>query len=185
MRTTFLSTCLAVGSSAYGSVVVHTSYESWSAAVGGGDAIIDFDLGSSQDLFDQYGDLGVHFGGTAFALTTSLGDGWGAITLFPTFAMKLSYDSPQYGIGLDLINPFKVSLFSNGQLIYQSPQLNTFGPVFRGISTDVAFDTAVVQSIPSTTNGTLDNIYVSNPIPEPAAVWTFAMFAGGRRRRRP
>jgi hypothetical protein len=68
---TLAATVVAMSSAnAFAGIVVHTTYSSWSAAVGGGDAKIDFDLRSGQDLLDQHAALGVRFGGTLQRGTT-------------------------------------------------------------------------------------------------------------------
>lgn len=170
---------------ALGGVVVHTHYASWSATVGGGDAKIDFNLGSGQELFDQYDYLGAHFGGTLQTGTT-LGDadGWATVTLFPTFAMSVDFDSDQTGAAFDLVWLFKASLYNNGTLLGEVPQLNTGGPVFRGITSDQPFDRLVLQALPGGVPGSLNNMYVGNPVPGPGGVAIVMMALRSRRRRR-
>jgi hypothetical protein len=180
-----MSVALAAQGSVFGGVVIHTSYASWSAAVGGGDAKIDFNLGSGQELFDQYGYLGAHFGGTLQTGTTSGdADGWAAVTLFPTFAMTVDFDSDQTGAAFDLVWLFRASLYNNGTLVGEVPQLNTGGPVFRGITSDQPFDRLVLQALPGGVPGSLNNMYIGNPIPGPAGagVLVLALLRGRRRR---
>jgi hypothetical protein len=165
-------------------VVIHTSYASWSTAVGGGDAKIDFNLGSAQELFDQYAGLGLHFSGTAQVGSGGAAmDGWSAATLFPNFATTIDFDADQVGIAFDLMTLFKVSLFKNGTLVGEVPQLNTFGPVFRGVTSDQAFDRVILQALPGTAPGHFDNMYVANPVPGPGGA-AIAMLAFARMRRR-
>jgi hypothetical protein len=166
-------------------VTIHTTYAAWSAAIGGGDAKIDFNLGSAQQVTEQYADLGVHFlpGSTKAGTMEWPSDGWGAWTLSPNFAMTLDFDGPQYGIAADLGSWFSVKLYWQGNLTYQSPQLNQIQS-FRGVTSTQPFDRAVFASIPSNATGSLDNIYVSNPVPGPAALTVLTVGALACRRRR-
>ena len=189
MNVLAMSVALAAQGSVFGGVVIHTSYASWSTAVGGGDAKIDFNLGSAQELFDQYAGLGVHFNGTLQTGPISGPgdpDGWVAVTLFPTFAMTVDFDSDQTGAAFDLGWIFKASLYKNGTLVGEVPQLNTFGPVFRGITSDQPFDRLVLQALPGGVPGSLNNMYIGNPIPGPAGagVLVLALLHGRRRSRR-
>ena len=181
-----MSVALAAQGSVFGGVVIHTSYASWSAAVGGGDAKIDFNLGSAQELFDQYAGLGVHFNGTLQTGPISGSgdpDGWAAVTLFPSFAMTVDFDGDQTGAAFDLASLFKVSLYNNGTLVGEVPQINTFGPVFRGLTSDQPFDRLVLQALPGNAPGHLNNMYVGNPVPGPGGA-AIAMMAFARTRRR-
>lgn len=184
MNTLAISVALTAQPSVFGGVVIHTSYASWSASVGGGDAKIDFNLGASQDLAGQYESIGVTFDGTPFVTTMPSSDGWGVITPFPTFSISATFETAQNGIAFDFMSLFKVSLFSSGVLVYQSPQLNTFGPVFRGLSTDFSFDKAVIESIPETVPGAIDNLYLANPVPGPGSAVIMMMALCVRQRRR-
>lgn len=187
MNTLAISVALTAQPSVFGGVVIHTSYASWSAAVGGGDAKINFNLGSAQELFDQYAGLGVHFNGTLQTgpiSSASDPDGWAAVTLFPTFAMTVDFDSDQTGGAFDLASLFKVSLFNNGLLVGEVPQINTFGPVFRGLTSDEPFDRLVLQALPGNAPGHLNNMYVGNPVPGPGAAAIVMMGLCSLRRRR-
>jgi hypothetical protein len=174
--------------SASASFTLHSSYASWSTAVGGGDATIDFNLGAITPVTTQYQSLGVTFG--PFSATAGPGsvasDGWLAITGFQSgHQMTLTYATPQVGIGFDLIQSFFVDLYLGGTLVYSSPALNA---LVHGISsTSQTFDKAVLRAVTGD-NSRVDNIYVANPIPGAASVLAFAGLGfglgGGRRRRR-
>jgi hypothetical protein len=177
------SLCTFACSTASASFTLHSSYSSWSAAVGGGDAKIDFNLGSITPVTTQYQSLGVTF--PPFSATAGpssvASDGWVAITGFISgYAMTLTYATPQVGIGFDLIQSFIVDLYFQGTLIYSSPELNA---LVHGISGTQTFDKAVLRSVTGDTSA-VDNIYVANPIPGPASAALLAAIGLGRRRRR-
>ena len=178
------SLCTFACSTASASFTLHSSYSSWSAAVGGGDATIDFNLGSITPVTTQYQSLGVTFApfsATAFPSSTVASDGWLAVTGFlAEHKMTLTYATPQVGIGFDLIQSFFVDLYFQGTLIYSSPELNA---LVHGISGTQTFDKAVLRSVTGDTSK-VDNIYVANPIPGPASAALLAAIGLGRRRRR-
>lgn len=190
MKAKLLASFVAIGicaSATRAEVVILNSYTDWSAALGGGDATIDF-IGQSGFLTDQYASLGAHFlPGSAFAAFTGVGDGWAAATTFPSGnKITLDFDSLQYGVGLNPNSLFKASLFLDGDLVFSSGQLSQTGGVFRGLLSSQPFNRVVFEAIPATA-GSIDNIYVGNPIPAPGAGLVFGLAAAqsiGRRRRR-
>ncbi len=170
MKAQISAACVAVSLSASATradVVILNSYTDWSAALGGGDAKIDF-IGQSGFLTDQYASLGAHFlPGSAFAAFTGVGDGWAAATTFPSGnKITLDFDSLQYGVGLNPNSLFKASLFLDGDLVFSSGQLSQSGGVFRGLLSSQPFNRVVFEAIPATA-GSIDNIYIGNPIPAP------------------
>ncbi len=168
--------------------VFYTSYADWSSAIGGTDAKIDFNIGVSGPLDEQYAWMGVHFApGQATAVNSSYAlDDWLAATTFPGgHKMIVDYDLLQFALAGDFINIFKVTFYLGDTLVYASGPLSQTGEVFRGIVLDSPFDRAVLERVPGPQIGFIDNLYVGTPIPGPAAgaALLAGLLAGGRRRR--
>jgi hypothetical protein len=177
---------VALSRSSAAEVTIYNTYSSWHNVIGGGDAEIDFHLTQFEPLHDQYAYLGAHFDpGCGFSSEFSdANDDWGAITSFSGgFKFGIDFDAPQAGLGLTMFTQFKLSLFANGQVLYESDELITFGPSFRGIVTSLPFDRVEIYSMSGP--GFLDDIFVANPIPTPpVAAVLLGMLAPGRSRRR-
>ncbi len=190
MRATVLVASASVGLAAaiaHADVVIINSYTTWSSALGGGDAKIDF-IGQSGIISDQYSFLGANFlAGSTAAGTTGIGDGWGA---FPTFPggnkITIDFATIQYGVGLNPISVYKASLYYQGELLYSSGALNVSSGVFRGLLSTSGFDRVVFEPVGPGV-GLIDNIYVGNPIPAPGVGLVLGLAAAqsiGRKRRR-
>ncbi len=181
--------CVSLGcaTAASAEVVLMTSQSAWSAALGGGDATLDF-IGQAGFLSDQYASLGVHFlPGSTAAVSTSHGDNF---AISPTFSFgyqsTIDFDTLQYGVGLKPIGLFSAALYLQGSLVYQSPPLTDASNKFRGFLSSEPFDRVVFTSIPFGP-GLIDNVYIGNPIPGPGvgvALAAFGALGASRRRRR-
>lgn len=187
IRLAALAMCWLVASSVHADVVIVNNYSSWSAALGGGDAKMDF-IGQSGFLSDQYAYLGAQFlpGGTV-TVNTALGDGWAIAATFPGGnKITIDFATGQYGVGLDLLNSYKASLYYQGELLFASGTLNISSGVFRGLLSTSAFDRVVFEPV-GLVVGKIDNVYVGNPIPAPGVGVILGLsvaVAGVRRRRR-
>jgi opacity protein-like surface antigen len=179
--------CLGATSASHANVVILTSYSAWSTAIGGGDATIDF-VGQSGFITDQYASLGVHFlpGSTIGIAPIGGPDGWGITPTFGAgYQSTIDFDTLQYAFGVKPKGQFTAALYLQGSLVYQSGPLINASFQFRGLISTQPFDRVVFTSIPFGP-GTIDNIYIGNPIPAPGVAAALAMVAGavGHRRRR-
>jgi hypothetical protein len=175
--------------SAHAGLTLYSSYAEWSGAIGGGDATINFDLGTAQEITSQYSALGVQFapGTTYAAFDPFTPDKWLGCNTFQTgYQFVADFDTPQFAIGFDMFpGPLQVELYSGGSLISVSPTLNPgffFG--FGGVVTTQGFDRMVLKAV-DPQFFCVDNMYVGNPVPGPGAIAfaAFAAFPGSRRRR--
>ena len=177
----------AIAGASPAGATIYTSYAAWSSAIGGTDAKIDFNIGTPALLAEQYAWMGVHFepGQASVVHDFSAPDGWLALaTPFGGNKFVVNYDTPQSSLGFDLLALFSVSLYLGDSLVYQSSQINSGTPVFRGLVLTETFDHAVIQGLAGPLPR-LDNLYVGTPIPAPAAgaALLAGLLAGGRRRR--
>jgi len=180
---------LITSTGAHAGATIYTSYADWSAAIGGMDAKIDFNIGTPGLVTEQYAPLGAHFlpGSTSAGVTTMDPDGWlGATTFQGGHKMIVDYDVPQFALAGDFISIFKVTFYLGDALVYASGPLSQTGEDFRGLVLDSTFDRAVLERVPGPQLGLVANLYVGTPIPAPAAgaVLLAGLLAGGRRRRR-
>ncbi len=180
--------CVSLGcaTAASAEVVLMTSQSAWSAALGGGDATLDF-IGLDGFLSDEYASLGVHFlPGSTVVGSTSHGDNFAISTTFSFgYQVTIDFETLQYGVGLKPISLFSAALYLQGSLVYQSPPLTDASNKFRGFVSSQAFDRVVFKSLNGGPGG-IDNVYIGNPIPGPGVVVALAAFGalGASRRRR-
>ena len=173
-------------------------FDEWSQQAGQVTTIGFTDLPSFTLLDDQYADLGVTFPGTdSISGPSSVSypqDGWGVNA---AEELHVVFDQPQTAIGAHHISAIAFQLYSDGELVYQTPVGEDFhgGPEdFAGLVSSVPFDEAFLYKTsfinpddPGDFSFAIDNFYFNNPVPGPASIALFGaacLFTQRRRRNR-
>jgi MYXO-CTERM domain-containing protein len=143
---------------------------------------LDFVLPGGEVLGEQYAALGVHFpdGNDVVVANGSFDDLWGVKGgFFQGPDIHLTFDTAQQWIAIDFPGSAIIDLYSQGSLVYSSPQ---FGQGFLGLIGTTTFDEARIISPFGSIH--VDNIYFGAPIPGPAPMALVALAALTSRRRR-
>jgi hypothetical protein len=175
---------------AQASATYYYNYASWAADMGGTPAKLNFKLdGSMQLLSEQYAEFGTHFvEGSATTWTSGeFIDSWGMYGFAATgYSIPVSFDGLQYGIALRLALDAKVRCYLDDTLVFESSPLYVIGgSKFRAFKIDVPFNNIVIGNAEFNGSPGIDDLYVANPIPAPAALLVVPALLGvGVRRRR-
>ncbi len=184
MRAALSSTslALALAASAHASFTVIKGVDNWNAQVGPC-TTLDFVFPTPKYLSTQYASLGAIFEGDEYAYdgppNVFQQDGWGCGA--DDGSVDITFLSPQYAIGAWFPGDLWADLYWQGQIIYQSPNLNTFplSYAFGGVLSTQPFDHVRLHK--GFTVAVDDVLF----IPSPGAMGLIALAgaAGGRRRR--
>ena len=143
MKWLTVSLALALAASAHASFTVIKGIDNWNAQVGPC-TTLDFVFPTPQYLSTQYASLGAIFEGDEYAFDGPLSvfqqDGWGCGA--DDGGVDITFLSPQYAIGAWFPGSLRVDFYWQGQLMYQSPNLDTFplSYAFGGVISTQAFD---------------------------------------------
>jgi len=187
-HSTIFLAVLVTASRAHASFTVVKGIDNWNAAVPTS-TTIDFNLGSSQFVSNQYESLGVMFPDAeewAYAFDGFQIDGWGCKGALDGDAdIHLKFLQPQYAVGAWFPGKLFAKLYWQGELIYSSQSLDS-APLtydFGGIVSTQPFDEVVLWD--SDGFVFVDDIKFSSTVPAPgAAVILLAGALRGRGRRR-
>jgi len=164
-------------------VVEFTDKDEWGASVGSITSISFIGFPEDTVITDQYGDDGVLFtdgNDTVLLSDWFLQDGAG---LYGNGDIYLGFLTPQAYIAVDFPFSLRISLFSQGQLIYSSDDFGTPGPGdFVGLISSQSFDSAIVSPPLAAFSVHVDDLHFGVPAPSSLA----ALGLGGlfpRRRR--
>lgn len=176
---------LPLNASAHAAVTQYTNKVAWQNAAGNWTTLPFTDLPDGTLITNQYAAQGVVFtDGSDFIYhsTSFLNDGAGVNGAFDT--IWLSFNQPMFTIGADYPGSLKISLYSDGQLIYASSDFDVIVSHFAGLISTEPFDTALI--IDPAGGVFIDDLHFGPPIPVPgvlALLTTTAMVARVRRRR--
>lgn len=168
----------------YAGVVVFSDRDEWLNAVGPVTTITFTEFPNNTFITDQYANLGVLFldGNDNIACCNDVtfpNDGSG---LDGNLAIHLAFLEPQAYIALDFPGYVSIQLFSDGQLIYDSPNFGG-GPAFVGWLSTGLFDEAIIVD-PFDTNVDLDDLHFGVPSPSAISLFLLGGAVWPRRRRR-
>jgi hypothetical protein len=184
-RTNLSLAALAVvlASSARAEVIEFTDREAWFDAVGSVTTIGFTELPNGTVVTDQYEDEGVLFTDgldTIFADDSFINDGLG---LDGNGFIELTFLTPQSYLAVDFPIALRISLFSQGKLIYLSNFFGTSGyGDFAGLISSEPFDSALIADppLPSTR---IDDLHFGVPAPSSVAVFGLGLLRPTRRRQ--
>jgi MYXO-CTERM domain-containing protein len=170
----------ALAASAAGAEV--TEYEDkadWMAAAQNFTTIDFVGVGHGTLITDQYEDLGVVFtDGDDYGLSNvNFMDEWG---VSGDGDINLTFDSPQYHIGLDYGGGLSIELYQGFDLLYVSSDFGGAGPFFAGLISSQPFDRVLLRDWVDS-RAIVDNLHFGVPAP---GAWYLMVLAGLARRRR-
>ncbi len=184
MRMKWLTVSLALAASAHASFTVIKGIDNWNAQVGPC-TTLDFVFPEPQYLSTQYASLGAIFpegNEVAYQANAFQQDGWGCMNYDqePGGGIDITFLSPQYAIGAWFPGKLRVDLFWQDQLIYASPDLDTFPLTysFGGVLSTQPFDRVTLHYF--TLCFVDDVLFV--PAPGAMGLVVLAAAVGGRRR---
>jgi hypothetical protein len=177
----------AVSSPAPADIVEYVDKEVWEAGVEQVTTIGFSDLPDGTWVTEQYAGLGVHFV-----------DGWDQVIYGESFLedgagiaggeyVELVFDQSMYWIAADFPGNLGFDLYFEGEFLYRSTEFGTGGyGNFGGLVSTEPFDRAVLWEYGTHPNVFIDDLHFGPPIPAPTALsmFTAALLAGRRRRRR-
>ncbi len=102
------------------------------------------------------------------------------------YSIPVSFDGLQYGVAFRLVTAAKIRCYLDNVIVFESSQLIPFpNSAFRGFKIDAPFNNIVIGNGELNGSAGIDDLYVANPIPGPAALpLLLSLFAVSRRRRR-
>jgi hypothetical protein len=166
-----LLTFLALPSQcAEATVIPYTNKASWQSAAGAYTTIDFTGYPDGTIIADLYAPLGIHFtdgidqiwnNGNAFP-----NDAWGLNGAFDSTTVE--FDVPIHSIAIDFPGIARIKLYSEGRLIYTSPEFAGIVGVFGGLISTEPFDKAVLYD--PFGGFFVDTLYFGPPIPVPGAL---------------
>jgi hypothetical protein len=164
-------TVLTLSSSARAEMSLLFDFAQWQSQAGSVTTIDFTGFPQFTIITNQYSDLGViftqgndfvHNDPSQFPL-----DGWG-LDGNNNSTIAMTFTTPQYAFATHF-GSIQYQLFSNGQLIYQSPPMGVGVSLFAGVISTVPFDSVVLFDPLDTISVQIDNLYFAPGIPAPPA----------------